>query len=304
MKSLTIFFLSIALFFNTVNVHSLSDEGDYNFEVALVGIFQNEARFLREWIEFHKLVGVQHFYLYNKNSRDNYQEVLSEYVKSGLVDLIEWPSVDNSWNNFCYNIQPGAYNDALQRALGVAKWLVILDTDEFVFPVQERTIGSCLTKHFNSTVGIVVNWQLYGTSLVWSIEENELMIEKLVLKAPTEYWKNSFFKSIVRPEYVMKCYNPHFVEYKPGYSQEMANGQSPINAHSIYVDKIRINHYWARDEKFFYNEKIPRNQRFSNNGDYDKVKYALEEELHMLNQINDDVIFRFVPELKMQMGIQ
>lgn len=39
------------------------------YELAICAIFQDEAAYLKEWIEFHKLVGVQHFYLYNHASR-------------------------------------------------------------------------------------------------------------------------------------------------------------------------------------------------------------------------------------------
>lgn len=298
MKPLMVFFLTTHLFFSTICSRSFTNERNYIFDVALVAIFQDESRFLKEWIEFHKLVGVQHFYLYNNNSTDNYQEVLSEYVKSGLVDLIEWPSENNSWKNFCYKIQPGAYWDAVQRALGVARWLVIIDTDEFLFPVQEWTISSCLKRHFKSAVGVYVNWQLYGTSGVYAVAENELMIEKLVMKAPTNYPRNSNCKTIVRPEYVSRCTNPHYIEYKRGYGHVLANGASPKKSMpGIYIDKIRINHYWTRDENFFYNQKIPRYQTF-NHGDYNKIKANFENENRTLNQVYDDAVFRFVPELK------
>lgn len=303
MKPFIVIFLYTQLFLSTIFARSFINEGNYTFDVALVAIFQDEASFLREWIEFHKQVGVQHFYLYNNNSTDNYQEVLSEYVKTGLVDLIEWPSVNNSWHNFCYKIQPNAYWDAAQRALGVAKWLVIIDTDEFLFPVQERTITNCLKKHFKNAVGVYVNWQLYGTSGVFAVAKNELMIEKLTMKAPTNYSRNSNCKTIVRPEYISRCTNPHYVEYKRGYGHVLANGSSPKKSiPGIYIDKIRINHYWTRDEKFFYNEKIPRYQRFSH-GDYNKIKDNFENEVRTLNQVYDDAIFRFIPELKKKMRI-
>ncbi|MGC1878452.1 MAG: glycosyltransferase family 92 protein [Rhabdochlamydiaceae bacterium] len=43
----------------------------YDFEVSVATIFRDEARFLKEWIEFHKLIRVEHFYLYNHRSQDN-----------------------------------------------------------------------------------------------------------------------------------------------------------------------------------------------------------------------------------------
>jgi len=45
--------------------------------LSICTIFKNEARYLREWIEFHRLVGVDHFYLYENRSEDDFAPVLA-----------------------------------------------------------------------------------------------------------------------------------------------------------------------------------------------------------------------------------
>lgn len=54
-----------------------------------------------EWIEFNHIVGVDHFFLYNNNSEDNYEEIIEPYVKKGIVTLIQWPK--NQAQMECYN---------------------------------------------------------------------------------------------------------------------------------------------------------------------------------------------------------
>ena len=49
--------------------------------------FKNEAPYLREWIEFNHIVGVDHFFLYNNNSEDNYEEIIEPYVKKWYRNL-------------------------------------------------------------------------------------------------------------------------------------------------------------------------------------------------------------------------
>lgn len=61
------------------------------YKVSIGAIFKNEALYLKEWIEFHRIVGVEHFYLYNNNSDDNYREVLEPYIKRNIVTLVDWP---------------------------------------------------------------------------------------------------------------------------------------------------------------------------------------------------------------------
>lgn len=47
-------------------------------ELAVTAIFSDEARFLKEWIEYYQLQGVTKFYLYNNLSEDHYKKVLKE----------------------------------------------------------------------------------------------------------------------------------------------------------------------------------------------------------------------------------
>ena len=57
--------------------------------LVVVAVLQNEAPFVAEWLEYHRLphVGVSHFYLYDDGSTDGLQAVLAPYVGAGLVTL-------------------------------------------------------------------------------------------------------------------------------------------------------------------------------------------------------------------------
>src|SRR4051794_11337491 len=54
----------------------------YQYDFTVCAIFQNEAKYLKEWIEYHRLVGAQHFYLYNNRSTDHYMDILQPYIDS------------------------------------------------------------------------------------------------------------------------------------------------------------------------------------------------------------------------------
>ena len=47
--------------------------------------------YLKEWIEYHKIVGIQHFYMYNNNSNDDYLAILQPYIEAGDVTFLNWP---------------------------------------------------------------------------------------------------------------------------------------------------------------------------------------------------------------------
>lgn len=244
-------------------------------------IFNNEANFLREWIEYHRLVGVEHFWLYSNNSTDHYKEVLKPYIDSKTVELIEWPSVrlENDWDHYTLEVQPAAYTDAIRRSRDKTKWLAVIDSDEFIVPVKHDTVTQCLKERFKKASGVCVNWQCYGTSNVDKIPNGKLLIETLLYKAPKDHPKNRYYKSIVRPKYVNNCSNPHLCNYKPHHFHVNANNERiGVESHTVHTDLLRINHYWMGDKDRYYNIKIPR---------YIQWGHSFESLLMWENDFND-----------------
>ena len=45
--------------------------------LSICAVYRDEAPYLREWVEFHRLVGVERFFLYNNDSVDEHREVLA-----------------------------------------------------------------------------------------------------------------------------------------------------------------------------------------------------------------------------------
>ena len=48
--------------------------------LAMCTMYRDHAAYLAEWIEFHRLVGAERFFLYDNGSTDNHREVLAPYV--------------------------------------------------------------------------------------------------------------------------------------------------------------------------------------------------------------------------------
>lgn len=265
----------------------------YEKTLSICAMFKNEARFLAEWIEYHKLIGVEEFWLYNNNSEDNYKAALAPYIKSGIVHLIEWPSpiTPNEWENYAKE-QVTIYTDCLNRVRGKSKWLALIDIDEFLFPVEEDNLALLLEKEFSDVPGLVINWIMFGTAGVEMILPREIMISKLIKRASLNYLRNYVYKSIVQPDYVVDCTHPHFCNYLPNYWHVHTNREIPDALPSKYlcIDKIRLHHYWTKDEKFFREVKVPRYQLwFGSSEEYSnhiKNELNTEEDLSMLRFVD------------------
>lgn len=94
-----------------------------NITLAIAAIMKNEGPYLLEWIEYHRSIGFQKFYLYDNDSADNPAGILQPYIASGIVDLIPWPGQAR---------QVDAYNDALNKHAKDCKYLATIDLDEFI----------------------------------------------------------------------------------------------------------------------------------------------------------------------------
>ena len=67
------------------------DKNLFLYDLAVTAILKDEGHYLKEWLDYHLLAGVDHFYLYNNDSTDNQAEVAAPYVKAGLVDYFFLP---------------------------------------------------------------------------------------------------------------------------------------------------------------------------------------------------------------------
>lgn len=131
------------------------DIAERQYKVSIGAIFKNEALYLKEWIEFHRIVGVEHFYLYNNNSDDNYLDVLAPYIKRNIVTLVDWPK---------NQAQIEAYKDCIHKYAKETRWMGFVDIDEFVVPRKTDNIYDFLQAFENKYGAVKLYWRMYGTS--------------------------------------------------------------------------------------------------------------------------------------------
>ena len=267
------------------------------YYLSLVAIFRDEARFLKEWIEFYRLIGVEHFYLYNHLSKDGYSEVLDSYIKEGIVELYnvtKEPTTIEEWNT----IQTQAYSTAAKLSADQTEWLMMVDTDEFLFPVQEKNLANVL-KNYDDYASVSVNWEVFGSSDIQTIPRNKLLIETLLHKGTNDL----HVKTIVKPRYVDTINNPHYVVLEQGYAQVTENFEyffgpfMPKESRDI----LRINHYWSRDLDFLYSRKIDRvhviNKKLSTE-EVDKKIQKITNKDRDNSKIYDVSILKYTDELR------
>lgn len=123
--------------------------------LTVVAIVKDEATYLDEWIAFHRLVGVDHFYLYDNGSTDGTVALLEDYARRGFVTLIPWPSFLHRYT------QRGAYAHALSSFGQASRWMMLIDADEFVFPGHCNSLPQALQPYCDLP-GLLLPWHCFG----------------------------------------------------------------------------------------------------------------------------------------------
>lgn len=291
-RLLSLITLSFSIFCHSI---AATPTPDYKYQLSICVLFQNEAPYLKEWIEYHKLLGVSHFYCYNHYSTDHYRDVLRPYIQEKTVELKDvFAPADNLISY--YTMQCKCYNDCLNDAKGNSQWVAFLDADEFLLPIQDILLTDFL-KDYEAYGGVSANWLMFGTSNLKKIPEGQLMIESLLQCSEKSFPCNLIVKSIVRPERVSKfksAHQPIYLDGYPGVNTDKIPFEGDRSDNVLY-NKLRVNHYWTRDEDFFYNIKIPRQIKWGGEPDPELI-------FKKMNVNKDETILRYVPTLKKKMG--
>lgn len=94
---------------------------------------QAPLRHLVEWLEFHLLAGIEHFYVYISQDLGASEAVLRDYAHRGLVTVVIWPAGRQShpvrsrlaiWYNWDAKLRSLAATDSLYRFRDDTEWLL------------------------------------------------------------------------------------------------------------------------------------------------------------------------------------
>ena len=212
-------------------------------------VYKDHAAYLREWIEFHRLVGADRFFLYDNESTDEHEEVLSPYVELGIVELYEGPSPPAVTHR---GIR-AAFNDCLARHRDDSRWIAFLDVDEFLFSPTGRALPDVL-QGFEQFSGVEVSALAFGPS-GHRTKPSGLVIESYLRRRSYSSPEVDLeqVKSVVDPVRVERSHNAHGFLYKDGYAVhedgERADGDVPGSKTFPRASLLRINHYITKSEE-------------------------------------------------------
>ncbi|XP_059161019.1 beta-1,4-galactosyltransferase galt-1-like isoform X2 [Physella acuta] len=204
-----------------------------NFTVcypALYG-YNNISRIIQA-IEINRVLGAQHFFIYNYSISREMDAVLRHYQGEGVLTVLQWPLPLSDVKGIWYYGEVVAINDCVYRNKFVSQYVVIHDIDEFIIPNHHMTWSDLieaaeleyLGRHniWNRPIGSFTFESAYFKTLwnarLWEqIKKNfsittdeEIFFKKYfvfpfyqVVRQSSVYKFHKRTKTIVRPEHIL-----------------------------------------------------------------------------------------------------
>ena len=272
------------------------DKDLFLYDVAVVAIMKNEGPYVKEWLDYHILAGVEHFYIYDNESPDNLKEVLQPYINDGLVTYKFYPGKARQYE---------AYNEAVQEYRFFCRYMAFIDADEFIFPQNNKSVPEVvdeILEKYPSAGGLAVNIFTFGSNFQEHANYREGVLRRFTRRAPTDFCPlmpelnnlpggTAHVSSIVNPRKVHHFGSPHFAYYLDGYQAVNSNGGVvPLFYNNPpTVDKIVMNHYPVKSKEE-YLKKINRGTADNKTNIYNMEVFKKNDH----NEVFDDGILRYL----------
>ncbi len=255
------------------------DKDLFFYDLAVVAIMKNEAPYVKEWLDYHILAGVDHFYIYDNESPDNLKEILQPYIDAGIVTYKFYPGIGR---------QIEAYTDAFKSYRFFCRYMAFIDADEFIFPQNNKSIVEVVDEIFKDKpdmCALNISWVMYGSNNLETADYSKGVLERFTRRAVQ---LSKSVKTIANPRRINYLTTPHYMEY---FSGNFDIGQNDLDERTKISKEIIINHYKLKSREEYFN-KIANKSYDASYGTqdyYNADKFTHEED----NETFDDSILKY-----------
>lgn len=235
-------------------------------KIAIIACLKMEDLYIKEWLDWHISIGIDHFYLCDNNDKDyqpKLEDVVKEYIDKGIVEVFDYRGV--------HPIQPICYTDIYDKYGHLYDWWLVIDIDEFIdCPCTNNDFKKFVKlPQIKNKLCVALLWRYYGDNDLLEYDGRGCLerftkpatahkkqngIEKYFIKDGISNITKSLFrgKKIKYWEDYLKTYK----EYPRVCHQHNVFNKQPINRYDVLGKNIipltRIN---IRDfnNKYHYN---------------------------------------------------
>lgn len=243
-------------------------------KVGVCSIFKNEGPYILEWLAYHRVIGVDEFFIADNESNDHGKELLRALSDLGLIHLLPFPTPSDRAP------QLPAYEALMEEHSASVDWVAFIDADEFLLPAtgQIKSALEVIISQEASVGAIAVNWASYGSSEKKQFDPAPV-IKRFQGRGEQNFGVNRHYKSMVKVSaYAGTEENPHLFKLKPDYIyvdtagallEHDVQGIKGLSK-NVCWDNLRLNHYIIKSYGEFLYKKSRGRATVKNNSRLDR----------------------------------
>lgn len=263
--------------------------------LSLGAVIRDQEHYVREWLSFHHLVGVERFVLVLHKCADWTEERIRELPFAKNIHIHRIVNDEQF-------VQLGTYQWIMQTYGPFTRWLMFIDSDEFLFGTRENDLKPLLV-HYEQEGGVLAHWQEFGSSN-HVVQPEGLSIEAFTKRAPDNYGAHYSFKMLIQPACFQRFLSPHLALTNPMIVTE---DYREAGANWIWIGDrkptwgvFRTNHYHTRSMQDWI-ERYKRGQ--CNDPGSDEIYGSHVFKLRDHEEVDEACILRFARPLRNLMKI-
>jgi hypothetical protein len=225
------------------------------YELSVIAMFKNESWIIKEWIEHYLTEGVEHFYLIDNGSTDDFRNKIKDYMNK--ITLVTDPT------RMPYGTQSFLYQKIfLDKIKKETKWIITCDIDEYIYTRNGyKNIIDVLNNLPSIVETVWIPWKIFGSngnithpnSIVYNFNKRSNESDKFL----------GHGKSIFQTKNLVNfgCCG-HYVEIKNNSRIHTPNGDYyytfDMNEENFNNFNLHLNHYMFLSEEYYLNIKCSR----------------------------------------------
>lgn len=229
------------------------------FKLVIVGIFKNEAHIMQEWLKHYLNQGVQHFYLIDNGSTDDWQSEIKGFPVTCVSDSERGAQLKLYNKHFLEIVKENS------------EWMMVVDLDEFLYARNKfKNIVDYIESLSDNIASVRVPWKMFGSS--GYIKQPSNVVSSFT-KRQNEI--HILCKSITKTNCISEIIT-HNYDNKSLFCDEKCMMES---------DNLNLNHYPIQSWEWFSQIKMTRGDVYNTKWDGVRTKKYFED--YDFNEIED-----------------
>jgi hypothetical protein len=221
------------------------------YYLSVFAMLKNEAHIIVEWVEHHLAHGVDHLYLVDDGSTDNFHVLIAPYVADGTVTVYQNDVVCETTDRQCAIYRKFAQVGALRAST----WLAFIDLDEFLWSPGVVDVKQMVRRYDDEGYDqLRVPWLTFGAN--GHMDQPNSVVTGFTMRAVMDPPTKVVNHYLCAHKCIMKCsaltHPSHIGIHEMGhigYTLTFPHGSN---------EPLMINHYRSQSESFWRRTKMTR----------------------------------------------